>query len=346
LTSMQSNYLPLWKTLETPFFSLDESHVEMFSLLALFLLTFFVMLAGKRRQIIRHVVQLVSVLIFFYIVFSCLGVFGLIRNTIVGFSRIGTVFTESFFWMSLPLVIVAFSLTTGPYFCGWICPTGTFQELVAILRKYLKKLFFPKKPFKHQVKLTGFNLILVGLFFIGFIMWVYWLGTVKHFFVEDASLYWAASLIFLTFLILSRSLDDRAIRALRAVSFAVIVISALLKTSIISPVHFAFADVRDPASALTTLVLVVASFFISCAWCRYICPWGYLMGCLHRVSRLQIKPTQECNQCGKCSNSCRVQAIRKGKVNVSECQFCLACVDSCPENALEVVDVWKKVHRE
>lgn len=325
--------LPLWKALDAPLLSLDESHVELFSLLCLFLLTLTALVAGsKYRQWVRHLVQTLSILVFFYIVYSCLGVFGMIRNVMHGTTLIGSIFTESFFWMSLPLVVIAFTITTGPYFCGWICPTGTFQELTAALRERLVK----------KVRPGGLSLSLIGLFFAGFLGLVLWMGTTKRFYVEDSSLYWGASLILLVFLVLTRIADDAAIRTLRAVSFFIIFASALLKTAIVSPVHFAFANVNDPASALTTLVLVVASLFVSRAWCRYICPWGYVMGCLHRVSRLRVQARSECDECGTCQQTCRVGAIRKGKVSTADCQFCMACVDKCPRGALEVVDVWKK----
>lgn len=249
-----------------------------------------------------------------------------------GTTLIGSIFTESFFWMSLPLTVIAFSITTGPYFCGWICPTGTFQELTAALRERLVK----------RVRPGGLSLTLIGLFFAGFLGLVFWMGTTKRFYVEDSSLYWGAVLILLVFLVITRAADDAAIRTLRAVSFFIIFASALLKTAIVSPVHFAFANVNDPASALTTLVLVVASLFVSRAWCRYICPWGYVMGCLHRVSRLRVQAKGECDECGTCEHTCRVGAIRNGKVSTADCQFCMACVDKCPKGALEVVDVWKK----
>jgi polyferredoxin len=340
---MDSNFLPLWKALDAPIISLDESHVELFSVLALFLLTLVALVAPRsHRQWVRHLVQTLSLLIFFYIVYSCLGVFGMIRNVLHGVTLIGTIFTESFFWMSLPLVVIAFTITTGPYFCGWICPTGFFQEIVAAIREHISLKIRPVQKDRHKVRSSALNLVLLGLFFLGFLGLVFWLGTTKRFYVEDSSLYWGASLILLVYLVLTRAVDDRAIRALRGVSFVIIFVSALLKTAIISPVHFAFADVSDPASALTTLVLVVASLFLSRAWCRYVCPWGYLMGCLHRVSRLRVQATDGCNQCGSCSKTCRVDAIQNGKVEISQCQFCMACVDRCPQGALEVVDVWKK----
>ncbi len=340
---MQGNYLPLWKLLDAPLISLDESHVELFSVLALLLLAMLALVAPRgRRQWVRHLVQLLSVMIFFYIVYSCLGVFGMVRNVIYGSTLIGTIFTESFFWMSLPLAVIAFSLTSGPYFCGWICPTGAFQELAAAVRERISKRLRRSTHDRTRVRPRWYNQVLLALFFAGFLAFIFYLGTTKRFFVEDSSLYWASSLFLFVYLVLTRAVDDTAIRALRGVSFTIIVVSTLFKTAIVSPVHFAFEDVRDPASALATLALVVASLFISRAWCRYVCPWGFLMGCIQRVSRLRVQAGEDCQQCGVCEDVCRVEAIHAGQVEISQCQFCLACIDKCPSDALSVIDVWKK----
>ncbi len=338
---MDSNYMPLWKVLDAPLMSLDESHVELFSLLAMFLLTLLAMLARRHRQWVRHMVQVVSILIFFYLVYSCLGVFGMIRNTAYGVTLIGTIYTESFFWISLPLSVIAFTITTGPYFCGWICPTGAFQEASASIGKLIRRLFGRDKGLR-SAKLPIWGLVLLGLWFATFIGMVFYLGTTKRFYVEDSSLYWGASLILLVFMVMTRAVDDQAIRALRGISFTIIFGSTLLKTAIISPVHFAFADVQDPASALTTLVLVVASMFISRAWCRYVCPWGWFMGRLHKISRLRILPKGSCIGCGACEDVCDVDAVQAGDIKVEQCQFCMACVDRCPKGNLEVVDVWER----
>jgi len=338
---MDSNYLPLWKALDAPLLSLEASHVELLSLLTLFLLTLVALVTPRTaRQWVRHLVQVLSLAVFFYVVYSCLGVFGMIRNVMHGTTLIGSVFTEAFFWMSLPLAVIAFSITTGPYFCGWICPTGTFQEVAAILRERLVGLLPVRGPAPGR-RPPVWVLILLGLVFAGFLGLVFWLGTTKRFYVEDSSLYWAACLVMLVFLVLTRAVDDEAIRALRAVSFAIIFTTSLLATAIISPVHFAFANVSDPASALTTLVLVVASLFIGRAWCRYVCPWGFVMGKLAKISRLRVQAVGACKACGTCERACRVGAVRAGQVRVDACQFCMACVDRCPQGSLEVVDTWR-----
>jgi polyferredoxin len=106
-------------------------------------------------------------------------------------------------------------------------------------------------------------------------------------------------------------------------------------------VHFAFTSRDDPASALTTLVILVAGTFVSRSWCRYLCPWGQFVGFLHRFSRLRIllNPVK-CNQCGVCDSHCDVAAIEKGVIRTAHCQFCHACVDHCSNSALTIVDVW------
>jgi polyferredoxin len=333
---MQVSKLPLWKAFDQPFFSLDGSHVELLSLIFLFLATVVVMSVRKRRQLIRHLVQLLSIVVFFYIVFSCLGVFGMIRNTIHGVGLIGTVYTESFFWMSLPVCVLAFTLTTGPFFCGWICPTGTIQEFFAMGRELVtrSRVLKPTKP----------TLALIGLASIGFLYLVFTVSEERKLFTEDSSLYWAASIIVITFLVLTNLADDVATRKLRWVSFTSILLSSVFKTIITSPVHFAFVDVLDPASAITTLILAVASLFIARGWCRYVCPWGLLMSLLHRLSRLRVLlvSPERCTGCGACTESCRVGAVERGKVRAEHCQFCFACIDACPESGIEVVDTWKR----
>ncbi len=331
---MQRTQLPLSKIFDHPIFSLEGTHVELFSLLFLFLLTTLVMAVRKRRQLIRHVVQLVSLFVFFYVVFSCLGVFGMIRNTIHGISLIGTVHTESFFWMSLPVCVLAFSLTSGPFFCGWICPTGTIQELFTMLREAATRRRAPRA--------TPVNLTLLAIFFLGFLYLVFTVGEERRLFVEDSSLYWAASTILVSFLVLTGLADDIASRALRWVSFLSILVSAVFKTIITSPVHFAFVDVFDPASAITTLVLGVSSIFVGRAWCRYLCPWGQLMSLVHRFSRVKIVASASaCTSCGACVSACRVGAVEIGRVRTEHCQLCFACVDACPHGGIEALDTWR-----
>lgn len=330
---IQASRLPLSKAFDQPFFTLGGSHVEMFSLLFLFLATIVVMSVSRRRQLVRHLIQIISLLVFFYVVFSCLGVFGMIRNTIHGISLIGTVYTEAFFWMSLPVCVVAFTIMTGPFFCGWICPTGTIQELFAMGRELLtrKRELSPSRP----------TLVLMTASSLAFLYLVFRVSEQRQLFVEDSSLYWAACSLLIPLMVMLGLVRDRPSRGLRWVSLGSILASSVLKVTITSPVHFAFVDIVDPASAITTLVLALASLFIARSWCRYLCPWGLVMSLSHRVSRLRfVVQPNKCSGCGICATACRPGAIENGRIITEHCQFCYACLDACTKNAVTLVDTW------
>jgi polyferredoxin len=323
---------PLGKVFNVPFLSLDGTSVEMASLLFLFLMVLVISGANRHRQWIRRAVQLASFVVFFYIVYSCLGVFGMIRNGLYGLTLVGSAYSESFYWLALPFVIIAVTLLHGPVFCGWICPTGSLQDVSGWIRKRL-----PKRP-GGLSRLEIGGLLLASLAFIALLIW---LGAKKKLFVEDSSLHWAAMLLLLCCLVLAGVLDDIPTRRLRFFSLAAIFTTAASHMVVTSPVHFAFTSRDDPASALTTLVILVAGTFVSRSWCRYLCPWGQVVGFLHRFSRLRIQVDEhKCNHCGVCDSHCDVGAIQKGVIQISHCQFCHACVDHCSNRALSVVDVW------
>ena len=331
---MQPERQPLSKIFDVPVLSLDSTSTEMASLLFLFLMVLVISNAHRHRQLIRRAVQLLSFVVFFYIVYSCLGVFGMIRNGLYGLTLVGSAYSESFYWLALPFLIIAVTLLHGPVFCGWICPTGSLQDVSGWLRKRL-----PRRPGGlSRVELTG--IMVASLLFI---VLVVWLGAKKKLFVEDSSLHWAAMLLLLCCLVLAGVLDDIPTRRLRIFSLLAIFTTAVSHMVVTSPVHFAFTSRDDPASALTTLVILVAGTFVLRAWCRYLCPWGHLTGVLHRFSRLRIlRDESKCTRCGVCDTSCDVAAIEKGVIRTEHCQFCYSCVDHCESSALSVVDVWAR----
>lgn len=87
-------------------------------------------------------------------------------------------------------------------------------------------------------------------------------------------------------------------------------------------------------------VLLVLSFLIKSFWCRYLCPYGALLGILGLISPLQlVKDSSSCTNCGLCSKACpnRVDvASKKHFVASTECTGCTSCVSVCPqENTLK-----------
>jgi polyferredoxin len=90
-------------------------------------------------------------------------------------------------------------------------------------------------------------------------------------------------------------------------------------------------------SVVTSLVLL--SVFIQNFWCRFLCPYGALMGLVSVVSPVRIRRDAEaCIDCGKCNKACpsHLPVDRLIQVRSMECTSCMECVAVCPaEDALQ-----------
>ena len=84
----------------------------------------------------------------------------------------------------------------------------------------------------------------------------------------------------------------------------------------------------------TIVVLLILSLFIRNPWCRYLCPYGALLGVLSAFgpSRIRRVPAV-CIDCGNCSKVCpaRLPVATKDQIISPECTGCLTCVENCPQ---------------
>jgi NAD-dependent dihydropyrimidine dehydrogenase PreA subunit len=79
--------------------------------------------------------------------------------------------------------------------------------------------------------------------------------------------------------------------------------------------------------------LVVLSVVIPYFWCRYLCPYGALLGFLSLASPLKItRVPANCIDCGLCAKACpaNLAVDRVKRVRSDECHACLSCVAACP----------------
>jgi len=92
------------------------------------------------------------------------------------------------------------------------------------------------------------------------------------------------------------------------------------------------------ASIMVTLI--VASVFVNGAWCRYLCPYGALLGLFSWMSPVRVsRQATTCIDCDLCDRVCmaRLPISNLGDIRSVECTGCLDCVASCPvENTLVV----------
>ena len=80
-------------------------------------------------------------------------------------------------------------------------------------------------------------------------------------------------------------------------------------------------------------ILVIASVFVQNFWCRYLCPYGALMGAVSAASPLSIRrDTNLCIDCGKCARACPavLPVDRLVSIRSAECTGCLECAAACP----------------
>jgi polyferredoxin len=79
--------------------------------------------------------------------------------------------------------------------------------------------------------------------------------------------------------------------------------------------------------------LVVLSVFIQNFWCRFLCPYGALMGIVSTLSPVRIRrDAQACIDCGKCSKACpsKLPVDRLIQIRSLECTSCMECIAVCP----------------
>lgn len=91
-------------------------------------------------------------------------------------------------------------------------------------------------------------------------------------------------------------------------------------------------------TAVVLFVLTIASVFVRNFWCRYLCPYGALMGLLALIGPTCIQRRDDtCIDCGRCARACpyNLPVNRKSRIVSAECSGCLDCQHACPvENTL------------
>lgn len=87
------------------------------------------------------------------------------------------------------------------------------------------------------------------------------------------------------------------------------------------------------ATAIVLTVLLVTSVAVKNPWCRYLCPYGALMGLVAIVSPSRItRNADACIDCGKCAKACPAGLPVDTLVSIhsAECTACMSCVAVCP----------------
>ncbi len=98
-------------------------------------------------------------------------------------------------------------------------------------------------------------------------------------------------------------------------------------------------------AAFVLLGLMVASIFVQNFWCRYLCPYGALLGLVSMLSPLRIRRQEStCIDCAKCAKACpsSLPVDKLVQIRSAECTGCLECVAVCPAKDTLILAAPKK----
>ncbi|MCR5420050.1 MAG: 4Fe-4S binding protein [Lachnospiraceae bacterium] len=194
-------------------------------------------------------------------------------------------------------IILAIGAVCGRWICGFLCPFGFFQDIIAKIP--LPKFKIPKfLTYIKYILLLVFVLILpvaltdyMGMGKPAYCEYICPVGTLEG---------------GLTLMAANPELADATGNIF------------LLKISIL-------------------VITLTGCLFIRRFFCKVLCPLGALYGLLNKISifRLQIDKTL-CINCGKCADVCDMDVDPVKECMSSECIRCGKCVSSCPKNALKI----------
>ena len=212
----------------------------------------------------------------------------------------------------------------GRFFCGWSCPVGLYQEIIAFLPF---KKFYPNK--KTNESYSEF-----GLYFAGFVI-------ILSIFIGVSRLY-SISTTEATLKTIGIFSQD-PLSALDPASTLFTFLSYMVfwnKIPYITP----GLTVADPLWFWFRLLVMIVVFtipaFIPRFYCRYVCPTGAIMGKFGKYSLIGLKRNPVlCNECGDCNAICSM-GVRvmdhPDKIKDPLCIGCMDCAYVCEEGAIQL----------
>jgi len=199
----------------------------------------------------------------------------------------------------LPFYLVGTILAFGAFFgrtvCGWLCPFGLIQELLA--KVPLPKL--AKGRSTRRLSLLKY-LVLAGLVIAAPLIYR-WLTGVAY----PAFCGWLCP-----------------VGTLEA-GIPLVVLNEPLRASI---------GALFSLKIVLLAVILLACLFVYRPFCRFLCPLGALLSFFNRFSLLRYRVDKErCTSCGNCVSSCKMDIHQ---VSDRECIQCGQCQRNCEAGAI------------
>lgn len=227
------------------------------------------------------------------------------------------------------LALVVATIVLGRFFCGWVCPMGTINQMISNIRS---------GRLKGKSRLDGNR-------YHSYQRWKY--GILAFFF--GAALFTSLQIGWMDpIVLLTRSMSNSFVPAFAVSMHAASSIFFSIDAGALTPlfnglgVSFQFLSIRHSAFVFQSAFLLglifaavlFANRFITRFWCRGLCPLGALLGVFSRYAIFGMeKHPSLCTDCNVCALNCQGgDDPQPGyKWRQSECHLCFNCVGDCPE---------------
>ncbi len=223
----------------------------------------------------------------------------------------------------LSLITIILTIILGRVFCGWVCPLGTLNNMVSILRKKKTEPYrLGAFRVKYYILLFLLASSVLGLQFSGLLDPLSLLIRSLSISIYPAFNYGASAFF--------DSIFSLQVKGITEVSESLY--SIIKKTLLAFDQPFYRQGLFIGIIFLTVLGL---NLYERRFWCRYLCPLGALLGILSKYSILKKTIGEGCNSCGVCEKNCPGGSINSsGGWLQAECFHCFNCDDLCPQGAI------------
>lgn len=194
--------------------------------------------------------------------------------------------------------LVLFGTALGRFICGWLCPFGLVQDLIAKIRK--KKAVIPPR-LDRPLRYTKYAVLAVLVILLPMTLTTF--GLAPPYFCQyvcpSGTLFGGVPLL-------------------------------LAEANLRSAVGWLFGW-----KSLLLIAALASSVVLYRPFCKYLCPLGAIYALFNRVSAVRMTVDEhKCVHCGKCANACPMQVPVPKKPNHPECIRCGVCKQVCPTSAI------------
>lgn len=205
--------------------------------------------------------------------------------------------------MILSLLVLVPTIFLGRFFCGWVCPLGTLNQMMSRL--------FASHDRKTQVEHNRYRPIMTLKYYIlGAMLVLAAFGVTQVGLLDPISL-------------LTRSLAAGFFPAAAAVTGGYGIPERLF--------------VAGWALGGMLLAILLMNAVLPRFYCRVVCPLGALMGLVARLGAFQVFRSRSlCIQCDRCQALCPAAADPQMRTRRAECYLCLNCREVCPVDAISL----------